>query len=130
MAGTPIHHAHVDIGTRSAGKALEEIGDQFRLQVADAGCANLRLHDGDSAAAEIYRCQAQGFVHGHKKVARPQNAAPIAESAVEYLAKRDADILHRVVLIDIEVTMCRKLQIESAMAREEFQHVVEKANAG
>src|SRR5262249_4821306 len=42
------------------------------------------------------------------------------------LAERNADVLHRVMLIDIEVALCCQLQIEATMPREQFQHVIEE----
>ena len=52
-------------------------------------------------------------------------------SAVEHrLAERDADVFDGVVLIDVEVARGLHLQVEAAVARDQIQHVIEKADAG
>ena len=114
---------------RAAGKTLEEIVYQFDLQIADTRRAYFGIDNRRSATAEINGGQAECFVHGHDKVTRAQNAATISERPVKDLAQSDADVFHCVVLIHIQVTDCCKFQIESAMARKQFQHVVKKTDS-
>ena len=46
------------------------------------------------------------------------------------LAERDADVLDRVVLIDVEVAGGVQREVEAAVPREQLQHVIEKTDAG
>ena len=46
------------------------------------------------------------------------------------LAHDDADILHRVVLVDIDVAFGLDGQVEEAVLGQQLQHVVEEANPG
>jgi hypothetical protein len=46
------------------------------------------------------------------------------------LAERDADVLDRVVLVDVEVARGVQRQVEAAVPREQLEHVVEEADAG
>src|SRR5512133_602889 len=73
---------------------------------------------------------AEGFIHRHQEVSGAQDAFLVAEGAVEGFAKRDADVFNGVVLIDIEIAFAGKLEVESTVTREEFEHVVEEANSG
>ena len=45
-------------------------------------------------------------------------------------AERDAGVFDGVVLIDVEIAFGFDVQIESAVARDEIEHVVEEADAG
>src|ERR1700722_86117 len=130
MAGTAVEHAHMDVGASAARKAFEEIVHKFRLQITDARSTDFRLHDRHCTAAEIYGGQSEGLVHGHQEVASPQDAAPVAQSAVKDLSERNAHVLHGVVLIYIQVSAGGNLQIETAVPCKEFQHVVEKTDSG
>ena len=46
------------------------------------------------------------------------------------LAEHDADVLDRVVLIDVEVAGRVQRQVEAAVPREQLEHVIEEADAG
>ena len=82
------------------------------------------------AAAEVDGDDANRFVHRHDEVAGAVDAAARAERGLDRLAERDADVLDRVVLVDVEIALGAQAQVEAAVAREQLQHVVEKADAG
>ena len=82
------------------------------------------------ASAEIDRGDPQGLVHRHQKISGAQNAALVAQGSIEGLAQSDADIFDGVVLIDVEIAVALQFKIEAAVMREQFQHVIEEANAG
>ena len=42
----------------------------------------------------------------------------------------NSDVFHGVVLVHIEIALGSQVEIESAVMREEFQHVIEEADAG
>ena len=119
---------HIRAG--SPRKAFEEVMHKFSLQITHANCADFRLHDRYCASAEIYGSESESLVHGHQEVACPQDAPPVAQCAVKDLAERNAHIFHRVVLVYVQISAREKLQIETTMPREEFQHVIEKTNPG
>ena len=80
--------------------------------------------------AEIDCGDRQRFVHRHHEVAGAVDAAAVAERLRHGLAERDADVLDRVMLIDVEVARCAQLEIEAAVTREQLEHVIEKPDAG
>src|SRR5215467_5574766 len=54
----------------------------------------------------------------------------VAQRILESLAERQPDILHRVVIVDLDVALRFDLDIKQAMAREDIQHMVEERHAG
>ena len=46
------------------------------------------------------------------------------------LAERDADILDRMVVVDMQVARGADLQVDQRMARDLVEHMIEKADAG
>src|SRR3954464_11965280 len=130
MARASVQHLHMDIRPRTDREAFEEIVDELGLQVADPQYFDLEIDDGVWAAAEIDRGNRKRLVHGHDKVAGAVDAAAIAERLRHGFAERDAEILHRMVLIDIEVPSRLDAQVEGAVAGDELEHVVEKTDAG
>jgi len=81
------------------------------------------------APAEVNGGEAEGFVHGHQKIACAHDAAFVAEGLVKGFSEGDADVFDGVVLVDVEVAFALEVEIEGAMAGEEFEHVIEKPNA-
>ena len=99
----------MNVGAGAAGEAVEEIEDQLGLQIAHQPHPNLGVNHGGAASAKIHGDHAQRFVHRHQEISRAQDSAFVAERPVEGLAQGDADILHRVVLIDIEIAAGRRV---------------------
>ena len=73
---------------------------------------------------------ARRLVHRHHEVAGAVDAALGAERRRDRFAERDADVLDGVMLVDIEIAGRLHFQVESAMPRDEIEHVIEKPDAG
>lgn len=56
-------------------------------------------------------------------------ASLVAKRPVERLAQRDADILYRVMGIDMQVAICANIQIDQAMSGDLIEHVFEERYA-
>jgi hypothetical protein len=130
VVGAPVHGLYVHVGACAARKAFKEIRHQLGLQIADQPGAHFGFHGEGGPAAQVDGCNGQGLVHGHQKVTGAQNAALVAQRAVEGLAQRNAHVLDGVVLVHVQVTVAFQFQIEGAVAREQLQHVIEEADAG
>ena len=65
----------MNVGFGRLREALEKILHQFDLEIADAFCCDLRIHDAARPSAKIYGGSSECFVHGHQEIARAQNAA-------------------------------------------------------
>ena len=105
MIRAAVHRLHVHVGARAARKALKEIRHQLGLQIADQARAHLRVDGKGRAPAQIHGGNGQRLIHRHHEVSGAQNAALVAERAIEGLAERNAHVFHRVVLIDIEIAI-------------------------
>jgi hypothetical protein len=130
MAGAPIHDSRMYICARATGKAFEEVIHQLRLQVSNPDGSHLGLNDRHCATSKIYCRESQRFIHGHEEITGSQDAAPVTERAIESFPESDSDVLDGVVLIDIEIAASHDFQVESAVTREEFEHVIEETDSG
>ncbi len=57
------------------------------------------------------------------------DALLVPHRASQRLAQRDADVLDRVVRVDVQVALGLDLQIDEPVARDLVEHVVEKGHA-
>jgi hypothetical protein len=103
---------------------------QLRLQITHEPDANLRIHGSGSSSAKVDGGQAQGLIHWHQKISRPQNSPLRPERFIEQLPEHDAYILYGVVLIHFEIALNLELKIKAAMMGEKFDHMIEKTDPG
>ena len=103
MARAAVQHLDVDVGAGADRESLEEIVHELGLQVADQPHLHLEIDDGVRPAAEIDRRDGERLVHRHDEVAGAVDALAVAERLRHRLAERDAEILDRVVLVDVEI---------------------------
>ena len=119
VAGAAVHCLHMNVGARAAGEALEEVFDEFGLQVANEAGFDFGVDDVRGAAAEIDGGEAEGFVHGHEEITGTQDAALVTEGFVEGFAERNADVFDGVMLVDVEIAFAVEIEIECSVAGEE-----------
>ena len=72
----------------------------------------------------------QRLVHRQQAIGVAGQPALVAERLSQRLAERDADVLDRVVIVDVQVALGAHRQVDQRMARELVEHVVEEADAG
>jgi hypothetical protein len=58
------------------------------------------------------------------------DALHVAERLLDRLAKRDADVLGGVVVVDMQVALGLDGHVDAGMPRQQIEHVVEKADPG
>tara|TARA_Y100000588_G_scaffold370862_1_gene441533 strand:- start:3556 stop:3915 length:360 start_codon:yes stop_codon:yes gene_type:complete len=80
------------------------------------------------ATAEIDCCDAERLVHRHDEITSSVDASPRTNCFGNCLAKADAYIFNRVVLIDVQITESLDLQVESAVAGDQLEHVVKESD--
>src|SRR4051812_38284220 len=130
MIRAPVKDSRVYVGLCAACESVKKVGNEFGLQIAHQTHANFRLDYRRGASRKIYRCHPESFVHRHNEIPCAQNAALVPQRLREGLPESDADIFDGMVLVYIEVAFGCELQIKSAVIGKEFQHMVEKSNAG
>src|SRR5262245_7558731 len=130
VAGPAVENLEVHIRASALCEALEEVGQQLGLEIADPGDLEAKVDHRMRASAEIDGCNTQCFVHRHHEISRAIDPALRPECRRDRFSQRDPEILDGVMLVDVEVTECRHLQVECAVPGGQFQHVIEKADAG
>ena len=120
----------VDVGARARGEAVEEIVNELRLQVANHADLDLQVDHRVGTAAQVDGHDGEGFIHRHDEVTRAVDALAVTERLQHRLAENDSHVLDRVMLIDVQVTVALSVEIETAVTREQLQHVIEEADAG
>ena len=86
MIAAAIHYFDVDVCLGAARESLEEVRQQFTLEVADHGHGDLAVDDVGRAPAEVDGGDGERLVHRHNEVARAQDAFLIAQRDGEGLA--------------------------------------------
>jgi hypothetical protein len=79
---------------------------------------------------QVEGCVHARLVHHQRKGAVAPDAALVAERFGQGLAQCDAHILHRVVVVDVQIARGRDRQVDQGVARQLIEHVVEEAHAG
>ncbi len=82
------------------------------------------------APADIDHRRAQRLVERHRRAAEAPDSRTIAQRLAKRASEHQADILDRVMVVNLEVTVGGDLEIEEAVAGETFQHVIEERHAG
>ena len=129
MAVAAIRDEDVYVAQDVDGKGVPEVGDQLAVELADLGRGKFGFEDKIGPPAEIDRATGQGLVHRQRKVAVAANAGPIAQGLPHGLPQADADVLDRVMLIDVQVALGLDHEIKGRMFGQKGEHVVEEADA-
>ena len=109
---------------------MEEFLEQFGIDDANLVPGEAHLPDQVGPVAQVDRGANQRLVHRHIGVAKADHARIAAHGFLERLAQHDADIFHRVVLVDVEVALGLHVNVHGGVLGKAFQHVVEEAHAG
>src|SRR5260370_7284579 len=99
MRRAPVKSTQMDVGLRRLRKALEKILHQLYLEIADAICRDLCIHDAVRPSAKIHGGSSECFVHGHQEIAPAQNAAFGAESFLHPPPPTNPPIFHTLILL-------------------------------
>ena len=90
----------------------------------------LRPEDEERPAGDVEGDARQRLVHRQMDVGIAADALLVAERLHERLAERDAGVLDRVVVVDMQVALHLDREVDQRMAGEEVEHMVEEADAG
>ena len=91
---------------------------------------NSVLEDEERPPRHVERDPGQGFVHRQQAVGVAGQAALVAERLGQRLAQGDADVLDRVVIVDVAVALGPNGEVDEGMTRQLIEHMIEKADAG
>src|SRR5450631_419662 len=130
MTGAAVHNLHVYIGACTSSEAFKEVLDEFTLQIANIPHPYRRIHYAGHAPTQIDSSNPQRLIHRHQEIARSQDSLFIAHSLVKRFAESDPNVLNRVMLINVEISIALEIEVECTMPRHKLQHVIEKPDAG
>src|SRR5690606_33488077 len=82
------------------------------------------------AAGKIHHHPGQRLVEGDIGVAVAADALLVAEGPGKGLAEGDADVLHRVVVVDVGIAHRLDVEVDKAMAGDLVEHVFEEGDTG
>jgi hypothetical protein len=120
----------MDIRRGGLGEGAKEILKQLGLKIADLWRRTFPIAHAVNAAGKVEGRHSEAIIHGHEEIAGAQNPAFVSQSLFDGFAERDADVLNRVVLVNVEVAFRAECEVEPAVARDLLEHVVEEADAG
>ena len=88
------------------------------------------LKDKCVAARQIDGNRRQRLFHRQREMPVAADARLVAQRLADGLAKANADVFDRVVLVDVQVTIRRDRQIDHPMLGKQLEHVVKKPHSG
>src|SRR5690606_17562945 len=96
---TSVENLGVQVGAAVDDEAVEEVVQEFGLQVADETEARGRIVDQGGTSAEVDGDHGESLVHGHNEVAGAVDAFAVTEGLGEELPQGDADVFDGMVLV-------------------------------
>src|SRR3546814_9993492 len=78
----------------------------------------------------VERHAGQGLVHGNERLSVAPDALALAERLGHRLAEHDAAVLGGVVVVDVQIAFRLQRDVDQAVARELFEHMVEESDTG
>lgn len=99
------------------------------VKAPDAGPREVHVHVQARTPGEVDDHARERFVQRHIGMAIAANALLVADGASEGLAKGNADIFHRVVVIDVQIALAMNVQVDQPVPGDLVQHVLEKGDA-
>src|SRR5271157_2829358 len=130
VAVDAIERLDVERQPRIAGEGLEELTHERGVESANPLGREFGPEDKERPARHVKRDPGQSFVHWQQAVGVAAEAALVAERLGQRLAHRDADVLDRVVIVDVAVALGSDGEIDEGMTRQLIEHGVEEADAG
>lgn len=126
-----VDYGDVEIEERVEGKGPEKLLDEGEVElVADVGDALRSIEPEEGPTAHVERDADKCFIHGKMPRAISVNTPFFSKGGAKGLSKHDADILHRVVIINLDVALGRDFQVTTTVFSEKRQHVIEERNPG
>ena len=100
------------------------------VEVADVFRRRLHVVHQERPPGEVERDQRERFVHRQQEAPVTADALLHAQRLRESVAHGQTEVLHRVMAVHLQVALRLHREIESAVPREEREHVVHERDAG
>jgi hypothetical protein len=126
----PAQVVDVQRDARVVHETAEELDRQVDVERADPRACERHVEFEARPAREVDHDARQRLVERHVRMAVAADALAVADRLRDGLTERDADILDRVVIVDMRVAMRFDLEIDQTVSRDLVEHMVEKRHAG
>ena len=120
----------VDVRAHAVRHRLEEPLQHRQIHRAARALLELDVPVQVRAAGEVDHAARERLVEREVEASGARDAFAVAQRLVERLAQRDAGVLDRVVLVDVQIALAAHLQRQRGMLGERLEHVVEERNPG
>lgn len=117
---------HQGIGSNRRPEFLDELA----VKTTNFFSGECHLPDKRNSSAEVNCGGDKRLFHGQCEMTIAMNASFVSQCLLQAASKANSDVLHRMVLIHVQVTAGFDGQIEQAVSGEECEHVIEEADAG
>ena len=111
---------------RMVDEALEELVRQVDVELADHRAGERHVPFEARSAGEIHHHARQRLVERHVGMAVAADASLVADRCCHRLAESDADVLDRVMGVDVQVALGLDRQVDRAVAGDLVEHVIEE----
>ena len=111
-------------------QALEEFIDEVDVKLADHCSREWHVEFESGTPGEVDHDTRQSLVQRHIAVAVTGQSLLVAPGPGQRLADGDANILDRVMGVDVQITSRLNVEVDQAMPRDLVEHVVEEGHAG
>ena len=98
-----------------------------KAPIFSVGNSALKTRNGRPGGVDGHPCER--LVHRQQAVGVAREPSLVAKRLGQRLAKRDADVLDGVVIVDVAVAFRADADVDQGVARELVQHMVEEADA-
>jgi hypothetical protein len=129
MRVSAVMSCDVKVHQRIRRYGLPEFLGQRGIEAAELFDRDFGFPDEERAAAEIEGYRYEGFIHRKGKVPVTADTGFVAKSFSDRLAKADTDVFNGVVRIHVQIALRFHIEIDEAVAGEQVEHVIEKADA-
>ena len=118
----------VQIHPRGIAQAFEEMQEHLCRHLTDALTMELGIPDQPGPSTEIQSHLTETIVH-RKRIAITFDAALAAQCLIDAIAQGKGGVFDGVMLIDMQISYCTDIQVDVAMPRNLFKHVVKESQA-
>src|SRR2546428_618956 len=119
-------HGDVQRDLRVERERAEELLQEVAVEIGDAAARHRHAEDEERPPRDVHRGGDEGLVHRDRRGAEAHDALLVAERLFDRLTEHDADVLDRVVLIDLDVALCLDGEVHEPVLGERLQHVAEE----
>src|SRR5438094_2053731 len=122
---------HVDVQREPprGRERAQDVGDVLAREAADRLPAQTECHVRVRATREIHHGACQRLVEWSVRPTEPVDAPPLPQGPIDRLTQRERAVFGAVVVVDLEVSLAGERQIESGVAGQRVEQMVEEADA-